>query len=110
MWFNLFLFVMTTASMSYALTRSKGFKLIREWASRKDRQKNYVEVDQIHVPNNLFYWFLNYFFECYYCNGFWTAIVAYTLLHFEVYFVCYFLTGALFTLIIISLIKRIKDF
>lgn len=109
MWFNLFLFLLTTASIGYGFTRTRLFKPVREWTTEKNRRANYIDVEHTGRIVNPFYWFLNHFFDCWYCNGFYSAIIAYTLLHFEVYFICYFFCGALVTRISTSLITNLKD-
>ena len=110
MWLHLFLFLFTTASIGYLLTRSNLFKPVREWATQKNQRTNYIDVEQSNWIRNPFYWWLDNFFGCWYCNGFYSAIATYVLLHFEIYFICYFFTGALFALISTSLIIKIKDF
>ena len=107
MWFNLFLFLLTTASLGYLFTRSRGLKPVREWVTEKSMRAEHIDVEPSKGIKNPLYWWLNHFFECWYCNGFYSAIIAWTLLHYEVYFICYWLIGALFALISNSLIKKL---
>ena len=110
MWFNFLLFLITTASITYGLTRSKGFKPLREWATKKNKEINYPPSVENKKPlKNPFYWFLNHFFSCYYCNGLYVSMGTWLLLNHQLYFVCYAFSGALFTLISITIINKIKE-
>ena len=101
--FDLIIFILATAGLSHGITKAKLFKEIREWATKNHLEKNAIDI------TSRWWWFVDAFFNCARCCGFYCGIVVYLAIYFEMDYLLYPFIASITCYLFYELIKTLKS-
>lgn len=104
--YKLTLFILTTACISYVVTQGNLFKKLREWITQQYNDTLLYDKAKI---KRFTWWIFNEIINCPLCFGFWTSIVVYLAIIYNLEYLCYPFMGSLCSYMIYLLIKNLKQ-
>lgn len=100
---NLIIFILASAGLSYGITQSDLLKEVREKVTTRHLEKNAIDI------TNRWWWFLNAFFNCVMCCGFYCGILVYLAIYFEMDYLLYPFIASITSYFLYELIKNLKS-
>jgi len=101
---QLIIFLVTTASLTYGVTKTDLFKSARENASSRNIKLNEGMPKIISWR----WWFLDHVLNCTFCFGFWASVPSYVMVSFGPQWLCYPFLGCAASMLFFLIIKKLS--